>query len=85
MPVDLDRGDRGAGLGQRQGERTETGPDLDHPLSRGHPGEPDDPPDRVAVGHEVLPECPAGAEVVGLEQLVDLRSAVGHPVSVLTS
>ena len=45
-------------------------------------GEPDDAPDGVAVGHEVLPEGPARPQVVGQEQLVDLRSPVGHPVSV---
>ena len=82
VAVDLHRGDRGAGFDQGQGQRAQPGPDLDHPLPGADAGQPDDPPDGVAVGHEVLAQGPAGPEVVGQEQLVDLRSAMGHPVSV---
>ena len=85
VPVDLDRGDRGPRLHQGQGQRPEPGPDLHHRPSRGDPGQADDPADGVAVGHEVLAQRPAGAQVVGHEQLVDLRSPVGHPVSVSPS
>jgi hypothetical protein len=33
VTVDLDRGDRGARLGQRQRERAEPGADLDHAIA----------------------------------------------------
>ena len=47
---------RGAGLGQRQGERPRTGAHLDHVVTGPHAGEPGDAPHRVRVDDEVLPE-----------------------------
>ncbi len=81
-PVDLDRGDLGAGLDQGQGERSESGPDLHHLGTLGDAGQTHDAADRIGVGHEVLTQGPARVQVVGGQQLVDLGSAVGHPVSV---
>ena len=57
--VDLDRGDVGAGLGERQRERPEPGADLDDVVARADRGEVGDAPHGVRVGDEVLAEITA--------------------------
>ena len=59
--VDLDRGDRGARLGQGQGQRAEAGADLDDVVAGPDAGQPGDAAHRVGVDDEVLPEGAARA------------------------
>ena len=59
--VDLDGGDVGTGLQQRQRERPEPGADLDDWSPGPTPASRDDPPHRVGIGHEVLPSARDGA------------------------
>ncbi len=82
MPVDLDGGDRGTHVGQRQGERAQAGADLDHAVPGADSGQANHPADGVGVGHEVLSESPARLEMMGLEQPMHVGPAVGHPLSV---
>ena len=63
--VDLDGGDRGARLRQRQRERAEPGADLDDAVARTDPGEPGDAPDGVRIDDEVLAERRRRAQPVG--------------------
>ena len=54
--VDLDGGDGCPGLEDREGQRSETRPHLDHAVARNHLGDVHDLADRVGVDDEVLPE-----------------------------
>ena len=69
----LDGQDRRSGVGQRQGQRTEARPDLDHAVAGTDAGQPGDAHHRVGVGHEVLAERPAGVQPVPLHQLARPR------------
>ena len=71
-PVDLHRGDRRTGLGQGEGERTETGADLDHGVPGPDPRQPGDAAHGVGVDDEVLTEGTAGTQTVLVEELLDL-------------
>ena len=63
---------RGAGLGQREGERAEAGADLDDAIARADVGQAGDAPDGVGVGDEVLTEAATRGQPVVGEQLVDV-------------
>ena len=69
--VDLDRGDVGAGLGQRQRQRAEAGADLDDLIAGSDAGEAGDPAHGVGVGDEVLAEVAARCRADAVEQVVD--------------
>ena len=56
VPVDLDREDRRAGFGKRQGERSEPGADFHHLRLHINVGEADDPSHGVRIHDEVLAE-----------------------------
>ena len=62
--VDLDRGDRRAGLGEGQRQRAEAGADLDDAVAGADAGEVGDAADGVRVGDEVLPEVAARRQAV---------------------
>ncbi len=77
--VDLDRGDVGAGLGERERQRAEPGADLDDVIAVADAGELGDPAHGVGVGDEVLAEIAPRGERGGVEQLADRRDASGSP------
>ena len=54
----------GAGLGQRERQRTEAGADLDHAVAGADLGEAGDAPHGVRVGDEVLAEVAARGQAV---------------------
>jgi hypothetical protein len=61
--VDLDGDDPGGHLEQREGERTETGADLDDDVVEIDPGLTNDATHGVGVDHEVLTALPGRPEV----------------------
>ena len=71
--VELERDDVVPGVEQRERERAEPGPDLEHRCAGGQVGEGDDPPRGVGVDEEVLAEAPLGVEPVRVEQRVHRR------------
>ena len=75
MPVELDRAHVRTGVGQRDGERTDAGSDLDDPLAGLQLGEADDPARGVLVGEEVLAERLRRPDPVAREELADLARA----------
>ncbi len=76
--VDFDGDHVRAGLGQREGQRAEPGPDLDHVIARPDTGEGGDAPHGVGVGDEVLAEVTPRCQAAGGEQVADRRPGVGH-------
>ena len=78
MAIRLHRHDPGAGLGQRQRQRTQARSDLEH--VRAGPGarEPGNTADGVRVSDEVLPEGTAGLQTVRRQQLRDVGAGKGH-------
>ncbi len=78
VAVDLDGGDPGARLGQRQGERPEAGADLHHPVAGPDAGQPDDAPHRVGVDDEVLPQARRRRQTVRRQQRGGLAGREGH-------
>ena len=70
--VELDRAHVRAGVAQRERQRTETGPDLDHVVAGLHAREPHDVRGHVGVGEKVLTERLARSQPVLLEQRLDL-------------
>ena len=83
VAVDLDGHDLGTRIGQGHGERAQSGADLDHRVAGADPGQPDDLAHGVGVDQEVLPQRPAGAEPVALEQLDGLSAGEGHEANSL--
>ena len=77
-PIDLDRGDVSAGVGERQRQRTQACTDLDDPVAGTHARQRRDAPDRVRVGDEVLTEVTSRCEVVAAQQFGDARSRMRH-------
>ena len=75
--VDLDRGHRGAGVGERHGERAQPGADLEDVVTGPDAGEVGDATDRVGVGDEVLAEIAARGEPAARQE-VPHRAARGH-------
>ena len=80
VAVDLDSGDRRAGLGQRERQRAEAGADLDDLVAGADAGEAGDAADGVGIGDEVLAERPARMQAVTLEQFDDVSVAEQLPV-----
>jgi len=76
--VDFHRGDLRTGLDQRQGERTEPGPDLDDLCPGLDPRQPGDAADRVGVDDEVLAQGAAGPQAVAVEDVSDLTARERH-------
>ena len=83
--VDLDGGDVGAGLGERQRQRAEAGADLDDVVAGADAGEVGDAAHGVGVGDEVLPEVAPRRQAGLVEQLADRRprdaSSLVHVIS----
>ncbi len=73
--VDLHGAHRAGGLEQSEGQRAESGADLEHDVVGGQVGGADDPAHGVGVVHEVLPE-PLGRPQA---QLVGERPHLGGP------
>ena len=73
--VDLDGGDVGDLGQQREGQRAETGTDLDDHVVGPEAGQPDDPPDGVGVDDEVLAPLLGGPQAEAGGELTDPRSA----------
>jgi len=65
--VDLDCGDRCAGIGQRQCECTESGADLKHMVALANMCQGGDSTNRLGLDHEVLAECTSRRESVAFE------------------
>ena len=78
VAIGLHRHHRGPRLGQGQRQRPQARPDLEHTRVCGDAGETGDPPDRVGVSDEVLPEGPAGVQSVRRQQLGDGGTGMGH-------
>ena len=78
MAVQLDRHHPGPGLGQRQGQRAQPGPELEHRGAGPDVGQAGDAPDRVGISDEVLAERPAGAKPMCGEQRRDVSAGMGH-------
>ncbi len=57
---------------QAEGERTETGADLEHPLAGVEPGRADDATDGVRIVQEVLPERLGRADVEPCRECADV-------------
>ena len=72
MAVGLDGGHRGTRLGQRQRQRPQTGPHLDHVVPGADAGQPGDAADGVRVDDEVLAEGAAGGQSVAVEEVAGL-------------
>ena len=84
VTVDLHRRHRRPGLGQRQGQGPEAGADLDHVVAGADAGQAGDAAHGVGVGHEVLPQRPAGVQAVCLEQPADVPRREGHDRALVT-
>ena len=67
--VDLDGGDVGARLGEGQGERPQTGADLDDVVAGPDRGEVGDAPHGVRIGDEVLTEITARRQAAAGQQI----------------
>ncbi len=78
MAIQLDGHHPGPGFGQRQGQRAQTGPELDDGRPRPDLSQAGDAPDRVRIGDEVLPEGTTRAEPMFGQQRRDARSGMGH-------
>jgi hypothetical protein len=80
--VDLDRRRRRAGLEDREGQRSEARPDLDHAVAGRHGCHVHDLADRVRVDDEVLPELRRGDVEFGGEgaDLGGAEEGHGHGV-----
>ena len=76
--VTFDGRDGSARLGQGQGQRPETGPHFQHPVTGADTGDAGDTPDGIGIGHEVLPEGAARRNPVVLEQPEHLGPRKGH-------
>ena len=80
--VDLDGHDAGRRRQQPQGQRAQPGPDLEDDVVGPEAGGAHDPPDRVGVVQEVLPERLGRPQVQLLGQLAD-RGRTQQPVRLL--
>ena len=74
-PVELDGEHVGAGVGDRDGERAEPGPDLHHSVARRHTGVGDDRAREVRIDQEVLAERLRGADAVAGGEVADRAGA----------
>jgi hypothetical protein len=74
-PVELDREDLRARLGQGQRDRAEPGPDVDRADARSRAGVGRDRPGEVRVGEEVLPQGLGRPDAVAGGELPDLPKA----------
>ena len=72
VTVELQRGHLRSRTGERDGERSHAGSDLEHPVAGADAGERDDPARGVGVGEEVLAERPARAQAVRVEEPAQL-------------
>jgi hypothetical protein len=80
--VELDRDHVGAARVERQGERAETRPDLDHPIAGADVRVADDRPRDVRIEQEVLAERPPGSDPVAVRELPEFAGAeAGGPTS----
>ena len=77
--VDLHGRHRRAGLEDGEGQRPQSGPDLDDALTGLHPCDLDDPAHRIRVDDEILPELLRGRDVQFGGQRADFgRAEEGH-------
>ena len=81
--IHLERRHRRPGLGQRQRQRTQPGPDLDHVIARSDTGGTGDAAHRVGIGDEVLPEIAAGRQSVLGQQLTNGGTGMRHRLGLL--
>ena len=72
LVVDLDGDDPVRGLQQRQGQRAQAGPDLQHDVVRAHIGGAHDPAHGVRVDDEVLPALLGRADAHRRGQFTDV-------------
>ena len=71
--VELDRDHVGTARVERERERTETRPDLDHPNAGTDPGVPDDRARDVRIEQEMLSERSARGDPVPVREIPELR------------
>ena len=84
VAIDLHRVHLGAGLDQRQRQRSETGADLEHQVALAHVGQARDPSHGVGVDDEVLTEGARWFETVFVKQRPEFGAGMGHQLTLTT-